>query len=62
MIRPLNKSDAAEVGRVVALQTDAFHIKPPLAMLDGMTKRFFQAEVLSGGPFCFLQYSMHMHG
>lgn len=33
---------------MVALQTEAFHTTPPIGLLDGMTKRFFEAEVLSG--------------
>ena len=37
-----------QVRRVVALQTDAFHSPAPLAALNGMTRRFFEAEVLSG--------------
>jgi hypothetical protein len=38
----------AEIRRVVALQTDAFHQAAPLPMVDGLMKRFFEAEVLSG--------------
>lgn len=49
MVRPLDKGSVAEVRRVVALQTDAFHTAAPVAMFDGMAKRFFEAEVLSGG-------------
>ncbi|KAI7836825.1 hypothetical protein COHA_009326 [Chlorella ohadii] len=32
---------------MVALQTDAFHSPAPLAALDGMARKFFEAEVLS---------------
>lgn len=46
----MKKTDMAEVRRVVALQTDAFHTTAPLPLLDGMAKRFFEAEVLSGEP------------
>jgi len=37
-----------QVRRMVALQTDAFHSPAPLAALDGMARKFFEAEVLSG--------------
>lgn len=50
VVRPMNKADLAEVRRVVALQTEGFHTAAPLPMLDGMAKRFFEAEVLSGKP------------
>jgi hypothetical protein len=48
VVRPLHKANMAEVRRVVALQTDAFHTAAPLPMFDGMAKTFFKAEVLSG--------------
>ncbi|KAL4436076.1 hypothetical protein ABPG77_005524 [Micractinium sp. CCAP 211/92] len=47
LVRPLNKDDAAEVRRIVALQTEAFHTPAALPALDGMAKKFFEAEVLS---------------
>lgn len=37
-----------QVRRMVTLQTDAFHSPAPLAALDGMARKFFEAEVLSG--------------
>ena len=48
VVRPLVKSDPAEVRRVVALQTEAFHSAPQLAALEGLSRRFFEPEVLSG--------------
>lgn len=59
VVRPLNKSDAAEVRRIVALQTDAFHTPAALPVLDGMAKRFFEAEVLSGGQWKSSHASLH---
>lgn len=48
VVRPMDKGNAAEVRRIVALQTEAFHTPQKLAVLDGMARQFFQAEVLSG--------------
>lgn len=51
-----------QVRRMVALQTDAFHSPAPLAALDGMARKFFEAEVLSGECLCACQVSVRWRG
>lgn len=44
-VRPVNRTDLLEVRRVVALQTEGFHVPNPIPFLDSTFKTFFQAEV-----------------